>query len=188
MKMGKKLAVPVTTSDHIKGPAEAVLELVEYGDYECSYCGQAYPIVMRLLESFGDDLRYVFRNFPVSESHPRALDAAKAAEAAGLQRRFWPMHQAIFENQNALDQDSLLGFAEEFGLNLNQFERAMKSPTVMRRIEADIEGAQQSGVSSTPSFFINGRKYEGDWSYESLHDVLQAIKNGETLEGYFKAA
>jgi protein-disulfide isomerase len=81
-----------------------------------------------------------------------------------------------------------MGFAEEMNLNLNQFERAMKSPTIMRRIENDIKGALQSGVSATPSFFVNGRKYDGDWSYESLRDVLQAIKNGETLEGYFKAA
>jgi protein-disulfide isomerase len=188
MKMGKKLAVPVNESDHAKGPADAVLELVEYGDYECPYCGQAFGIVSRLLETFGEDLRYVFRNFPIPELHPRALDAAKAAEAAALQRRFWPMHKAIYENQNSLDQDSLLGFAEEIGLNLNQFERAMKSPTVMRHIDADINGANQSGVTSTPAFFINGRKYEGDWSYESLHDVLEALRKGESLEGYFKAA
>jgi protein-disulfide isomerase len=188
MKLGRKLAVPVTESDHAKGPANAVLELVEYGDYECPYCGQAFPIVSRLLETFGEDLHYVFRNFPLQETHPRALDAAKAAEAAGLQRRFWPMHQTIYENQNSLDLDSLLGFAEEMNLNLNQFERAMKSPTIMRRIDTDIEGAKKSGVTSTPSFFVNGRKYDGDWSYESLRDVLQAIKNGETLEGYFKAA
>ncbi len=188
MKFGNKLAVPVTENDHYKGRPGAAIELVEYGDYECHESKQAFDIVSRLLKTFGDDLQYVFRNFPQQDIHPLALGAAKAAEAAALQRRFWQMHQVLFENQSEFDDDSLLGFAEEIGLNTNQFARAIKGSTILRRIESDIDGARRSGVIKTPSFFINGRKYDDDWSYESLRDVLQAIKSGQSMEGYFKAA
>lgn len=188
MKFGSKLAVPVTEMDHSKGRPDAAIELVEYGDYECHFCGQAFGIVSRLLDSFGDDLHYVYRNFPRQEDHPHAFNAAKAAEASGLQRRFWPMHQLLFENQHELDDENLFGLADEIGLNVNQFERAFKSSTVMKRIEGDIEGARKSGVDSTPSFFINGRKYDDDWSYESLAQIFNAIKSGQSLDETFKAA
>jgi len=188
MKFGNKLAVPVHEKDHSKGRPDATIELVEYGDYECHSSGQAYEIVFRLLKSFGDDLHYVFRNFPVQSLHPHALSASKAAEAAGLQRRFWQMHQVIFENQNELDDDNLQSYADEIGLNLDQFDRAMTSPTILRRIEGDIDGAKRSGVDATPSFFINGRKYEDDWSYQALERLFRAILSGESMEEYLKAA
>lgn len=188
MKSGKKLAVPVTAMDHAKGRPDAAIELVEYGDFECPYCGEAFEIVTRLLQTFGDNLHYVFRNFPLQNLHPNALNSAKAAEAAGLQRRYWQMHQILFENQDELDDENLMSFADEIGLNVNQFERAFKSPTILRRIESDVEGARQSGVESTPSFFINGRKYEGDWSYDSLSEIFNAVLNGQSLDKTFKAA
>jgi protein-disulfide isomerase len=188
MKLGNKLAVPVTEMDHAKGRPDAAIELVEYGDFECPYCRKAFGIVTRLLQTYGDNVHYVFRNFPLQNMHPHALSAAKAVEAAALQRRYWQMHELLFENQDELDDENLMSLADEIGLNVNQFERAFKSSTVMKRIESDVEGARQSGVESTPAFFINGRKYEGDWSYDSLSEILNSLVRGRSLDETFKAA
>jgi protein-disulfide isomerase len=188
MKIGEKLAVQTSRSDHFKGSFDAPVQFVEYGDYECPYCGQAFIIVSKLQETFGDDLCYVFRNFPLTQLHPHALMAAKAAEAAGLQKKFWKMHERLYENQDDLDEDSLFEYAQDLGLNIKQFSRAIVSPTVARKVEEDRLSGQRSGIDGTPSFFINGYRYRGDWSYESLHEILNAIRQGISPEDYLGAA
>jgi len=171
-----KLRVPVSRSDHAQGPRDAPLTLVEYGDYECPYCGQAYQIVKAIQEALGDDLRFVFRNFPLAQIHPNAMNAACAAEAAALQGKFWDMHDALYENQDSLDPQSLLAYAAELGLDLDRFAQDMVSTRVEERIVSDLEGGARSGVNGTPTFFINGFRYDGDWSYDSLLYTLQSLR------------
>jgi protein-disulfide isomerase len=163
-----QLAVPVTADDHISGPENATVTLVEYADYECPYCGAAEPSVQGVRRALADTLRFVFRNFPVIEAHPHAAQAAAAAEAAGLRGKFWQMHDLLFQNQQALDAGSLLVYAAEIGLDIDQFSNDIQSDTVLERIRRDIEGGVRSDVEGTPTFFINGLKYEGPWDYESL--------------------
>ena len=169
-----QLAVPVTPDDHISGPANALVTLVEYADYECSFCGRAESSVKSVRRAMADNLRFVFRNFPLIESHPYAMQAAAAAEAADLQGAFWEMHDLLFQNQQALDEGSLLIYAADLGLDIGRFSTDLQSPDVLERIQRDIEGGIRSGVEGTPSFFINGWKYEGAWDQESLLSALKA--------------
>ena len=163
-----RLRVPVSDADHSQGPKNAPLTLVEYGDYECPHCGRAYPIVKQVQQTLGDDLRFVFRNFPLAEIHTHARNAAQAAEAAALQGRFWEMHDLLFENQDRLDDRSLLADASSLGLDLDRFVADSASGMVLARIAADIEGGARSGVNGTPTFFANGVRVDGAWDYESL--------------------
>jgi protein-disulfide isomerase len=158
------LKIAVSASDHIAGGASAHVVLVEYGDYQCPYCGQAAPIVKRVQAAMGDRLKFVFRNFPLTEAHPDALAAAKAAEAAALQGKFWEMHDLLYENQDALDRDSLLGYAKDLRLDVAKLEQDFSDEKILERIEHDFEGGVRSGVNGTPSFFINGSRYDGDWT------------------------
>jgi protein-disulfide isomerase len=171
-----KLRVPVTQEDHWQGPEDAPLTLVEYGDYECPFCGQAYPVIKRLQQALKDDLKFVFRNFPLTMAHPNAMNAALAAEAAALQGKFWEMHDTLYEHQDNLDPESLLEYAAALGLDLEKFRQDMKSPEVEGKVAKDLYGGARSGVNGTPNFFINGYKYEGDWSYPSLLTVLTAVR------------
>jgi protein-disulfide isomerase len=168
-----KLRVPVTDRDHAQGPATASVVLVEYGDYECPHCGAAYPLLKRLQQALKQHLRFVFRNFPLSAMHPHALNAARAAEAAAPQGQFWAMHDALFEHQDRLDDKSLLLYATRLGLNAETFVASMGSGEVDARIAADLESGAHSGVNGTPTFFIQGVRYEGDYSYPAL---LRALK------------
>ena len=173
------LAVPVTADDHIIGSDHATVTLVEYADFECPYCGQAEMSLRELRRALSDTLRFVFRNFPLIDTHPHAASAAAAAEAAGLQGKFWQMHDLLFENQRALDQGSLLVYAAEIGLDIDRFSRDIESDAVLDRIRRDMEGGIRSGVEGTPSFFINDVKYEGSWDYESLlAAATQAAEEG----------
>ena len=158
-----QLKPAVNSNDHIQGENTAPLELVEYGDYQCPHCGRAYPIIKKMQRSFGDDLKFVFRNFPLSEIHPDAFNAAVAAEAAGLQQKFWQMHDIIFENQRALDFESLFFYAKKIGLDLESFKNDIQKNSLITKVEQDFESGVRSGVNGTPSFFINGKKYNGDW-------------------------
>jgi protein-disulfide isomerase len=169
-----KLRVAVTLADHGEGPADAPLALVEYGDYECPHCGRAYPIVKEVQKALKRELRFVFRNFPLAEMHPHALSAAKAAEAASLQDKFWPMHDQIFEHQQHLDDRSLLRYAEAMGLELPRFGADSKSAGVATHIDGDIEGGARSGVNGTPTFFINGVRHDGSFDYDTLVEALRA--------------
>ncbi len=134
-----------------------------------------YPVIKQLQKSLGKKLRFVFRNFPLTQSHPYALIAAEAAEAAALQGKFWQMHKLLFENQEELEPDVLPSWAESIGVGINQFAMAIKDRRVRKRIEDDYASGVQSGVEGTPSFFINGMPFDGDHDFESLHAVLLEV-------------
>ena len=150
--------------DHIAGPASAPVTLVEYGDYQCPYCGMAHPIVKSLQQALGDEIRFVFRNFPLSDAHPDAEHAAEAAESAGAQGMFWEMHDALYENQQALDDGALLSYGEEIGLDTGQLATDLQDGTYRPRVREDFRSGVRSGVNGTPSFFINGSRYDGNWT------------------------
>lgn len=171
--MSPSLMPAVSSHDHAQGPAQAPLELVEYGDYQCSYCGEAYPLIKAAQQALGSRLRFVFRNFPLADAHPRAQAAAQAAEAAGLQNKFWEMHDALYTHQGQLDAAHLAGYAQSLGLDGERFQRDTRSKPVLDRVEADLESGIRSGVNGTPSFFVNGRKYDGDWQQQGLLHFLQ---------------
>jgi protein-disulfide isomerase len=156
------------------GPAIARVTLVEYGDYECPSCGEAYPIIQAVQQRLGEQVRVVFRNFPLFELHPNARLAAYAAEAAALQGRFWEMHGLLYENQESLEPDDLIGYAELLGLDVEQFDRDAGSRAVAERVRSDVLGGVRGGVNVTPSFFINGQRYDGSWAVGPLFGALEA--------------
>src|SRR6185295_1180625 len=166
VKQSGTLIPPVSARDHAEGRADAPVTLVEYGDYQCPYCGEAHPVIKRLQKALGKQLRFVFRNFPLTDAHPYALIAAEAAEAAGLQGKFWQMHDLIYENQVDLEPDILPAWAEKVGLDLEEFGTAIKQGTVTNRIEEDHNSGVRSGVNGTPCFFINGTRYDGETDYD----------------------
>ncbi len=163
-----RLAVRVSDHDHIRGPASAPVTLVEYGDFECPNCGEAYPILKNLQVRMGSRLRFVYRNFPLTEIHPYAENAAEASEAAGAQGRFWAMHDILFENQDALDVRDLEKYAARIGLDLPRFQRDLAGHIYAGRVQQEYEGGLRSGVDGTPTFFINGERYDGSYDEESL--------------------
>jgi protein-disulfide isomerase len=158
----------------VAGPIDARVTLVEYGDYECPFCGEAYPIIQAVLRELGGQVRFVFRNFPLAEAHPHARMAAYAAEAAALQGRFWEMHDLLYEHQEALEPEDLFGYAELLGLDLERFARDMSGHEVAERVRADFLSGARSGVNGTPSFFINGQRYDGSWQPRPLLAALEA--------------
>jgi protein-disulfide isomerase len=170
----KQLTISINSNDHITGNPDAIIELVEYGDYECPYCGRAYPIVKDIKQKLDGDIKFVFRNFPLSKIHPHALMAAVATEAAGLQGKFWEMHDIVFENQKSLDEENIKYFASLLGLDIDQFRDAIQDKRLIEKVEKDFESGLRSGVNRTPTFFINGEKFEGDWSTGELLDYLKA--------------
>lgn len=159
--------------DHIRGPAEAKVTLVEYGDFQCPYCGRAESTTRELVRTFGDDLAFVFRHLPLVDVHEHAEQAAEAAEAAGAQGRFWEMHDLLFANQGALEIDDLIGYAEELGLDVDRFAEDLLSRRHAIRVARDIESADGSGVAGTPTFFINGRRHYGAYDIDSLSAALR---------------
>ena len=181
MNESATLTPPVSGRDHAEGPATAPVTLVEYGDYQCPYCGAAYPVVKRLQHALGKTLRFVFRNFPLTQAHPYAMIAAEAAEAAALQGKFWAMHDLLYENQEFLQPDVLPAWAEKLGLDLEEFGTAIKQGTVTKRIKEDRMGGIRSGVNGTPCFFINGTRYDGAPDYDSLRAVLEEQLSGKSL-------
>ena len=167
------LKTAVNSADHHLGKVHSPIVLVEYGDYECPYCGRAYPLIKRLLKEKGDEFNFVFRNFPLQEIHPYAYVAAITAEAAGKQGKFWEMHDLIFENQDKLNPDFLLSSSRMLDLDSGQFTRDSASADVKDKIETDFEGGIRSGVNGTPSFFINGKRLQTyDETYESLLNAI----------------
>ncbi len=172
---GSQLKPPVSDRDHAQGPADAKLTLVEYGDYECPHCGRAYPIVKVVQKRLGSRLRFVFRNFPLNNAHPHAQAAAEAAEAAGAQGKFWEMHDAIFENQGALENDDLRRYAEDLGLDVDRFASELDREVYGDRVRGDFRSGVRSGVNGTPTFFINGARFDGSWDEAGLLAALQAV-------------
>ena len=159
-----ELTPPVSARDHIAGPDDAPVTLVEYGDYECPYCGMASPIVKAAQRDLGGQLRFVFRNFPLAEAHPHARMGAQAAEAAAAQGRFWEMHDTLFEHQDALEAQDLVGYAKSIGLDVQQFTRELKAGTYEKTVRDDFRSGVRSGVNGTPTFFVNGARYDGSWA------------------------
>jgi protein-disulfide isomerase len=168
------LAVPVNAvNDHIRGPLDAPVTIVEYGDFECPHCRRAYPVLKELHAAFGEELRFVFRDLPLPDVHPNAALAAEAAEAAGAQGKFWEMHDMLFERSDGLQLPALLRFAEEIGLDVPTFEADLRSGRYARRVERDVASAEASGVAGTPAFFINRVRYRGPYDYGSLSAAVQ---------------
>jgi protein-disulfide isomerase len=169
------LTQPVSDQDHVEGPADAPLTLVEYGDYQCPYCGAAYPVVKRLQKKLGKKLRFVFRNFPLTQAHPYALIAAEAAEAAALQGKFWEMHDLLFEQQTFLEPEMIPLWAKRIGLDLRKFENDIREGVVENRIKEDRHSAIRSGVNGTPTFYMNGIRYDGSPDYYSMLEALESL-------------
>ena len=170
-----QLVEPVGPNDHVEGPEDAAITLVEYGDYQCPYCGQAYHIVKQLQSDFGSSLRLVFRNMPLTNAHPQAELAAETAEAVALQGKFWPMHDVLFENQRDLSGPALFRYVEEVGADLSQVANALDDGVVRNRVKDDVESGIRSGVNGTPTFFVNGERYDGSWEYDTFHGFLQEV-------------
>jgi protein-disulfide isomerase len=168
-----RLAVPVGEKDHAQGPADAPVTLVEYGDYECPYCGNAYPVVKRLQRELGPKLRFVFRNFPLNTIHAHAGVAAQAAEAAAAQGKFWEMHDLLYEHQHDLADADLVNYALKLGLEVYRFESDLSGEVYARRVSEDFRGGVRSGVNGTPTFFINSARYDGPHEYESMKGALE---------------
>jgi Na+/H+ antiporter NhaA/glutaredoxin len=170
------LAVAVDAErDHVRGPLEAPVTLVEYGDFECPYCGRAEPVVRALLEDFGD-LAYVWRHLPLSDVHPHAQQAAEAAEAAGAQGAFWEMHDLLFKHQHALRLRDLIAYAHELGLDGDRFVEDLRRHSHAGHVAEDVDSADLSGVSGTPTFFINGHRHHGAYDIDTLAAAVRAAR------------
>jgi protein-disulfide isomerase len=162
----RTLAPPVSEKDHAEGPATARVTLVEYGDYQCPYCGSAYAIVKQLQKAMGKELRFVFRNFPLRQAHPFAEHAAIASEVAGTkgEKAFWKMHDTLYENQRSLEDADLAGYAEQLGVTSAELDAAYAGGPAADKVRSDFRSGVRSGVNGTPSFFVNGERYDGDWT------------------------
>ena len=168
------LTLPVSEArDHLQGLADAAVTLVEYGDYECPYCGAAYPIIKEVQARMGGRLRFVFRNFPIATSHPHAEQAAEVAEAAAAQGRFWEMHDLLYENQKRLRDEDLRGYAEK--LELDPFDRELVEHVHAARVREDFMSGVRSGVNGTPTFYIDGVRYDDSYDLETLLDALERV-------------
>ena len=173
-EFGAELTVPVSVDrDHIQGSTAAPVTLLEYGDYECPYCGAAYPIVKQVQERMGERLRFVFRNFPITTAHPHAEQAAEAAEAAAAQGRFWEMHDYLYEHQRHLESTDLHGSAEQLGLDVDRFDRELAQHAYAERVHEDFMSGVRSGVNGTPTFYINGIRHDSSYDVDTLLAALE---------------
>ena len=173
--MNRILKNPVSKRDHMLGIPGARLTLLEYGDYQCSSCGESYLVVNHIIEKLGKKIIFVFRNFPLTDIHPHAFNAALAAEAAALQNKFWEMYNLLFQNQAYLGGEELFSYARTLGLDMDRFRQDIQSQELTSKIEADMAGGIQNGVNGTPSFFINGEKFDGDWENDGLIRYLKGL-------------
>ena len=173
-----RLEIPVNPEhDHIEGPANASLTLVEYGDYQCPYCGAAYPEVKKVQKELDSALRFVFRNFPLTNIHEFATNAAETAEAASAQGKFWPIHDFLYEHQATLGDSSVaVGYAKKLGLNTQKFERDIAQHVYQKRVKDDFMGGVRSGVNGTPTFYVNGVRHDGDAIAKALVEALNRPK------------
>jgi protein-disulfide isomerase len=170
--MIKSLTLPDPQRDHIFGSADGSIKLLEYGDYECPFCGDAHAIVKEIKGRLADDLLFAFRNFPLANIHPHAEHAAEAAEAAGAQGNFWGMHDRLFENQGALEDQDIAGYAAELGLDAPQLIQEVVSSAYASRIREDFKSGVRAGVNGTPTFFINGERYDGAFDLRHFLNAL----------------
>lgn len=167
------LKTPVTSTDHVQGPEDAPVTLVEYGDYQCPHCGHAHSIVKRIQKHFGEQLRFVFRNFPLSQIHPYAEPAAETAEFAAVHGKFWEMHDLLFENQDRLTESLFPELAKKLKLQIDALQKALESEEYSTRVGNDFSGGVRSGVNGTPTFFINGRRHDGPFEYRDLVAAIE---------------
>jgi protein-disulfide isomerase len=167
------LTIPVTQHDHVRGPAQAPITVVEYGDYECPHCAAAAPIVNQLQSSFEGQMRSIFRHFPLTEVHPHAEYAAEGAEFAGAAGVFWEMHEALFQQQSRLSLATILLIGEELGLSSQAMRNALETGQYRDKVRSDISGGIRSGVNGTPTFFINGVRHDGSYDYASMATEIQ---------------
>jgi protein-disulfide isomerase len=178
--MTAHLRTAVSDADHSSGPESASVTLVEYGDFECPHCGRAFPVVEKVRKQLGDQLRFVFRHFPLSEMHPHALHAAEAAESVASQtdgQGFWAMHHAIFTHQQALEDESLARYARNAGADAAKTLADLESDAWVDRVQQDFSSGVRSGVNGTPTFFINGTRFDGDWT--EVGSFLEALTQTE---------
>jgi len=173
--MIKSLTLPDAERDHISGSANGSIKLLEYGDYECPFCADAQPIVKEIQRRLGDDLLFAFRHFPLANIHPHSEHAAEAAEAAGAQAKFWGMHDLLFENQSALEDEDLAAYAGKLGLDATRLIREVTSTVYARRIREDFRDGVRAGVNGTPTLFINGERYDGVRDLKHLLNALTAM-------------
>jgi protein-disulfide isomerase len=186
---GPTLSLPVSEQrDHLLGPRTAPVTLMEYGDYECPHCQRAHFVLQDLFEVMEDQFRLGFRNFPLAQIHPHAQRAAEAAEAAGAQGSFWEMHDLLFERQDALEDEDLVAYAAELGLDLDRFQLELMQGDYTDRVREDFLSGVRSGVNGTPTFFINGVRHEGPWDVETLAAAITTATNWRppANEGHFR--
>lgn len=172
-----RLTLPINEKrDHIQGPSTAKVVMVEYGDYQCPYCGEAYPIVKKIQEKYGDRLRFVFRNFPLTQIHPRAEFGAELAEAGAAGGKFWEMHDFIYENQRSLaDEDFFLKYADKkLGLDREKIHQSVAARAFEPRIREDFMSGVRSGVNGTPTFFIKDHRHNGSYEFKALDEAISA--------------
>ncbi len=169
------LALDISEQDHVQGSPSAAVTLIEYGDFECPYSRDAVRTVKALQREFGDQLRFVFRHFPLTAKHPHALQAAEAAEAAAAQGKFWDMYERLFANQRQLDERHLITYAKQLGLDQTVFRLALVEHHDIKRVRADVASGKGSGVKGTPTFFINGRRYEGEEDVPGLRAAIRQV-------------
>lgn len=169
------LRPPVGMTDHKYGSKNAAVEIVEFGDYQCPHCRAAHPVIKEIQKKFGDQIAFVFRNFPLQQSHRFALVAAQAAEAAAQQNKFWEMHDAIYEHQDQLSDAYLFLLAEQIGLDVDQFQVDLEAQDILKKVEDDFESGIRSGVNGTPSFFVNGERFDG--AATDLFNMLEESTN-----------
>ena len=178
----QRRAPAITESDHVLGPADAPVTLIEYGDFECPYCGAAYPVLKRVKQRLGDRLRFVFRHFPLADVHPHAGHAAEAAESVSAQRgldAFWAMHDLIFEHQRRLDDRSLVGYAEQAGADPAVVAADLEAARYREVVQESFRGGARSGVNGTPTLFIDGIRYDGPRDEATLVAALELVAADE---------
>jgi protein-disulfide isomerase len=168
------LKAPITPHDHVLGPANALVTLVEYGDYECPHCGAAHPVVKLIMKQFGSRLRFVFRHFPLAQVHPNAEPAAGSAEYAGAHDMFWEMHDGIYQNQDRIGLPLFFALAGTLDLSEAGLREALVNGTFAPKVRADFLGGVRSGVNGTPAFFINGRRHDGSYAYDDLSAAIES--------------
>ncbi|HEY1499599.1 MAG TPA: DsbA family protein [Acidobacteriaceae bacterium] len=169
-----QLKIPVGPEDHVHGDQNAACTLVEYGDYECPHCAAVYPIVQRLEKHFGSRLRFVYRNFPLSQMHSHAESAAETAEFAAGKGKFWEMHDLLFENQAQLGSGLYAKLADDLGLDPKLLQEALRAKTYQGHVRSDFTGGVRSGVNGTPTFFIDGERYDDSFDYPTLIAAIDA--------------
>ena len=172
---GSRIRPPISEKDHLLGRPDAPVTLMEYGDFECPHCARAHSVVQQLRAVLGDQLRYVYRHFPLSQIHPHATLAAEASEAAAAQGRFWEMHDLLYRDPQSLDLDSLIRKAEWLQLDVLRFATELNERVHSGGVAADFRSGLRSGVVGTPAFFLNGERFEGPWDFERLLGAMQVL-------------